>query len=62
MGEGKSPKISRLVAGKKPQLARRHERLHAICMISKITMFFNSLFYNVFILFSDLARRLQYPC
>lgn len=62
MGEGNSPKISCLVACKKPQLARRHDLLHATCTISKSALFFNVLFYNDFVLSSHLARRLHYPC
>lgn len=62
MGAGKLSKISHLAQGKKPQLACRHDAVHASCTISKISVFFNSLIYKGLTRFSDLAHCLQYPC
>ncbi|MDD1947644.1 hypothetical protein, partial [Pseudomonas carnis] len=45
----------------KPQLACRHDGLHASCTISKIHRFHNSLFINEFNPFGELAHCLQYP-
>lgn len=48
-------------AAQKPQLACRHDGLHASCTISKIHTFHNSLFIKEFNLFGELAHCLQYP-
>lgn len=46
----------------KPQLACRHDGLHATCTIPKIGMFYKLLFYKGFLWAADLAHCLQYPC
>lgn len=46
----------------KPQLACRHDGLHASCTIPKISVFYNWLFYKGFYISGDLAHCLQYPC
>lgn len=46
----------------KPQLACRHDGLHASCTIPKISVFYNWLFYKGFYISDDLAHCLQYPC
>ena len=46
----------------KPQLACRHDGLHASCTISEICDFYKMLFLKGFIVLQELAQRLQYPC
>ncbi|MDQ0742405.1 hypothetical protein QF045_005265 [Pseudomonas sp. W4I3] len=55
-------RISRLAPPQKPQLACRHDGLHASCTIPKNGMFYKLLFYKGFLLSADLAHCLQYPC
>jgi hypothetical protein len=45
--------------GQKPQLACRHDTLHASCTIPKIDKYFNLLILKVIIDREDLAQRLQ---
>jgi len=62
MAAEKARKISCLIQAKKPQLACRHDAVHASCTIPKRWVFVNALFLKGFYLNFDLAQCLQYPC
>lgn len=50
MAAEKARKISCLIQAKKPQLARRHDAVHASCTIPKRWVFVNALFLKGFYL------------
>ncbi len=62
MGAEKSRKIRRLIQSQKPQLACRHDPLHASCTITKKWLFVNLLFLKDLYQKFELAHCLQYPC
>jgi len=53
------PKNQTLSKSQKPQLARRHDGVHASCTIPKFECFYKYMIFNDLICCGDLAHCLQ---